>query len=397
MLFETPELDTLEGEVLKQLDESYSGLRYQLQQRPRKWQGQLARTLRARAVQGSNTIEGHVVSEDDALAAVLGAEPAEGTDETAWINVVNYRDAMQYVLTLSDAPDFAYSKDLLRSLHFIMMRHDASSHPGVWRQGPIFVKRAATGEVVYEGPPAEEVPALIQELVDRLTDQDAERSTRFVRAAMAHLNLVMIHPFTDGNGRMSRCLQTLVVARAGLLDPTFSSIEEYLGRNVLSYYEVLAEVGGGCWNPSGSARPWVRFCLKAHYEQARRTHEYLDRVARIGQAVEAELEAKGLPERAATSLTNVALGAKLRNDVYRHEAEVSMVVASRDLKALADAGLPLAIGDKRGRHYVAADRLKGLSGSISRNAPIPDPFAQRAPRRPRPPNQAEAKARRRRS
>jgi Fic family protein len=48
---------------------------------------------------------------------------------------------------------------------------------------------------------------------------------------MAHLNLVMIHPFRDGNGRMARCLQSVVLAREGVLSPVFMSVEEYLGRN----------------------------------------------------------------------------------------------------------------------------------------------------------------------
>ena len=87
---------------------------------------------------------------------------------------------------------------------------------------------------------------------------------------MAHLNLVMIHPFRDGNGRMARCLQTLVLAREKIVVPVFSSIEEELGRQTASYYKVLGEVGLGAWHPENNARPWIRFCLNAHYEQARR-------------------------------------------------------------------------------------------------------------------------------
>ncbi len=67
---------------------------------------------------------------------------------------------------------------------------------------------------------------------------------------MAHLNLVMIHPFRDANGRMSRCLQTPVLAREQILAPQFSSIEEYLGRNTQSYYKVLGEVGAESWHPA---------------------------------------------------------------------------------------------------------------------------------------------------
>ena len=85
---------------------------------------------------------------------------------------------------------------------------------------------------------------------------------------MAHLNLAMIHPFKDGNGRMARVLQTLVLARERAGRPEFSSIEEYLGRNTDAYYAILQQVGQGRWNPHRDALPWVRFCLIAHYRQA---------------------------------------------------------------------------------------------------------------------------------
>ena len=70
-----------------------------------------------------------------------------------------------------------------------------------------------------------------------------------VRSAMAHLNLVMVHPFRDGNGRMARALATSVLARSGIGEPEFSSIEEWLGHNTDDYYAVLAHTGHGHWEP----------------------------------------------------------------------------------------------------------------------------------------------------
>ena len=138
--------------------------------------------------------------------------------------------------------------------------------PGRWRRGPIWVRNDATGEMVYEAPEAALVPGLIDELVTALA---ADRhSPAMVRAAMAHLNFVMIHPFRDGNGRMARCLQTLVLAREQILAQELCSIEEYLGRNTDAYYRILADVGQGRWRPQGDALPWVRFCLTAQYIQA---------------------------------------------------------------------------------------------------------------------------------
>src|SRR2546430_8694489 len=116
----------------------------------------------------------------------------------------------------------------------------------------IYVRREPTEAIGYEGPNAAAVPSLMKTLVKSLAAQD---EPPLVAAAMAHLNLVMIHPFKDGNGRMARCLQTLVLARENIVAPVFSSVEEYLGRNTEAYYSVLSDVGRGAWNPSNDARP----------------------------------------------------------------------------------------------------------------------------------------------
>ena len=111
----------------------------------------------------------------------------------------------------------------------MMIGHHLDKTPGTVRPGAIYVRNSATGEVVYEGPDAEEVPGLLGELVDWLNEGDLEAPS-YVRAAMAHFNLVSIHPWRDGNGRMSRALQTLVLGRDQITTPEFSSIEEWLGQ-----------------------------------------------------------------------------------------------------------------------------------------------------------------------
>jgi len=130
--------------------------------------------------------------------------------------------------------------------------HDLSKSPGSFRTGPIFVQDDLKDEVVYAGPEASEVPSLVEQLVKSpgLTDDDQS-----VAGAMAHLNLVMIHPFRDGNGRLARALQTLVLARRGVAEPEFASIEEWLGANTPDYYRVLAHTGAGAWHPERDAEP----------------------------------------------------------------------------------------------------------------------------------------------
>jgi Fic family protein len=373
MLFQSPALQDTELQVIRSISEMYKSLRYVLST-PSRWQGSLRRSTFARAIQGSNSIEGYVVTVEDAMAAAEGEEPLEAQEQT-WQAIMGYRNAMTYVLQLCKDQNFKMSSADVRSLHFMIMQYDISKNPGNWRPGPIYVRNEAKNETVYEAPPAELIPNLISELTSYINSgQDSGQI--IVKSAMAHLNLVMIHPFSDGNGRMSRCLHTLVFSSQGISGPTFSSIEEYLGRNTQDYYDVLTRVGKGSWRPDNDTRPWIRFCLTAHYRQAA-TLLMRNRVfAALWDELEREIKQAGLPDRSILALSDAALGLRVRSVHYKHLAELSQVVASRDLKAMVEAGFLVPMGEKRGRTYRASDGIRDIAVRIRRKEPvtIPDPF-----------------------
>ncbi|MDQ6703397.1 MAG: Fic family protein [Pseudomonadota bacterium] len=125
----------------------------------------------------------------------------------------------------------------------MISQHDLKANPGNYRRGWIGVRNSATGEVVHEGVDRDQLEELMSALIDYLNDKEV--GTPILKAAMAHLNLTLIHPFSDGNGRTARCLQTAVLAKEGIAAPEFSSIEEYIGRNQQEYYDILASTGGG--------------------------------------------------------------------------------------------------------------------------------------------------------
>ena len=375
MLFKPPDLDEMELQVLAQVDKLKQELHY-LTGQPRRWTGLLRRNALARAVQGSNSIEGYNVTLEDAIAAVEGEEPEVDPKDENWLAAYGYRHALTFVLQKAEDPYFKHSEELLKSLHYMMVSWDLSKHPGRWRPGAIFVRNDATGEIVYEGPPAAQVQELMAELTADLNN--ATIVPPIVQAAMAHLNLVMIHPFSDGNGRMGRGLQTLVLATRYMAAPQFSSIEEYLGRNTLEYYAVLGEVGAGSWNPQRDTRSWVRFCIRAHYHQAltllRRSRE----MNLLWNAVEELIFLRNLPDRMIPAVADAAYGRKVRNTTYRTATDVSDVVASRDLRALVAAGLFEKRGENRGRYYVAAPVLLEIrKKTVETRRKLPDPFAQR--------------------
>jgi Fic family protein len=371
MIFRSPELTEQELQIIARIDRVRDALRHQLPEQKR-WVGLLRRVMLARAIRGSNSIEGYNVSLDEAVAAVAGEPPLDAEDD-AWKAVVGYRDAMTYVLQLADDSHFVYDENLIRGLHFMMMGYALDKSPGRWRPGSVFVLDEASREIVYTGPDAMAVPDLVHELVEYLRAED--RIPPMVKAAMAHLNLVMIHPFRDGNGRMARCLQTLVLAREGIVASPFVSIEEYLGANTEAYYAVLAEVGQGNWQPQRDARPWIRFVLTAHYQQAQTMVRRAEEAERRWALLTQEASRLKLPERSVPALFNASLRFRLRNADYREAAEVSDTIAGRDLGRLVEAGLLAARGERRGRLYVATPRLVALNDSIrAERKPVEDPF-----------------------
>lgn len=359
MIFQTPPMSFEEVAALQKIEELRRQLRFRVAQ-PRRWVGLVRRVLGARAIQGSNSIEGYDVSVEDALAAMGGEEPIDAREED-WNAVSGYRRAMTYVLQLAHDEHFEYTPQILRSLHFMMTEYTLDASPGLWRPGPIWIRNDATGDIVYEGPPADELPELVQELTSDVSS-DSETPV-MVNAAMAHLNLVMIHPFRDGNGRMSRCLQTLVLARDQILAPQFSSIEEYLGRNTQSYYKVLQEVGSESWHPEGDARPWVRYCLEAHFVQASSVLRRVKESEEIWTRLETICAEKRLPQRMLSALFEATVGMRVRNASYRAalkmlDEEIANQGATDDLRAMVNAGLLERFGARRGTYYQAADPLR---------------------------------------
>ena len=371
MIFSEPDIDVADHDVLDLIENQRKRLALHTQHSPRRWTGSLRRQTFARAIQGSNSIEGYNATLDEAIAAIADEPPADERTET-WFAINGYRAAMTYVMQAARDPYFEFSKQFLKSLHFMMIGHDMTKNPGQWRPGAIRVVNEQTGEQVYEGPDVEIVDALISELVEYV--RDATTRGQLIKASIAHLNLAMIHPFSDGNGRMARALQTLVLASDGLLNPVYSSIEEWLGRNTNEYYAVLSETGQGEWTPQNPTLKWVRFCLKAHYQQAatliRRSEEYGDLFNKIEEIIAREK----LDERVAVPLFDSALGLRLTNARYQEDADVSLNIAWRDLRKLSDLGLLKPQGATKGRWYAAGQELVEVRNLVRINRPLEDPY-----------------------
>jgi Fic family protein len=354
MIFRTPPINKALTRQLADLDELRTRLGDQVGIAG-PWLGSLRRQWRASSAESSIEIEGFHVPADEMIAVASGDTPPDPTDDDR-MALSCYARAMDHVGVMAHDPVFRWVDRVVLDLHFDACHFQKDKEPGRYRRGGIEVTRPGGGPPAYVGPPFDDVPTLMGEVVDWLEQGDLDVHVA-VRAAMAHLHVVSVHPFRDGNGRISRIVQSLVLAREGVLAPEFISIEEYLGHNTEAYYAILQETQGGTYQPERDSTPWVRFCIQAHLEQAHRRLEQIAEAERRWSFLEGVVERRSWPDRLVIALEQSLVQGVDRGS-YASEADVSAPTASNDLRRLVDAGLVVQRGKGRTTRYVASEALR---------------------------------------
>jgi Fic family protein len=352
MLFATPPIEPTLQARLDELDQLRGVLSHELD-RPARWMGALRRSVRASSIEGSTSIEGYSVSPADAVSLTSGEASVETGDENR-MAIACYARAMDHVGALARDPAFRWLDRVILDLHFDTCHFQPDKGPGLWRTGPIGVT-ADDGSLEYRAPDAEQVPSLMAEAIEWLQGGDLDTPV-VVRAAMAHLHVTSVHPFQDGNGRVSRIVQSLVLARERLASPEFLSIEEYLGEHTAAYYAALRDAQGGSYQPERDASKWVAFCVDAHLAQARQRLTQIKEAGARWERLEEIVTSRGWPERIVIALEQSLIGGTDRAR-YGEEAGVSPATASADFRRLLDVGLVEQIGKGRTTRYHAGEQL----------------------------------------
>jgi Fic family protein len=351
---------------LTELDEQRRYLAQHLGESAQPWTGALRRLAAAEATVGSTSIEGYGASIEDTVEILAGRPAAKASEETQRI-IAAYGQAMDRVAVLADDPHFEWTSQTILDLHFLVCHPQPEARPGRLRDGSVIVTRGA-GRESYRPPISDSVPNLVKELATWLQSGESTRHP-VVRAAMAHLNLVSIHPFRDGNGRVARVVQSLVLAKEGLLRPELVSIEPYLARHTREYYSVLEEVQGPEFDPARDALPWVEFCIEAHVSQATERRRWLELAYARHDFCEQLARDEGYPERFVTALDQALLGLPVTNADYRRETAIASPTAVQDLQRLRHDGWLDQQGGGRSIRYSASTKLQDrLSAVLDRSS-----------------------------
>jgi len=339
------------GDLARELDAWKTRLEYR-GPFPRTWAGRLRRDLEAEAVAASTSMEGVPVTVE-AVHRILGGERPPGTREEDAALVRGYRDAMSFVLRRADDAAFRWDRELLIGLHDRILAGNWGAGAGRFRTGPAYVVDGRSAELVFQPPPAEDVP----DLVDRacsVIQNGLEHPA--ICAAWIHAALAAIHPFRDGNGRASRVVASLAMYRGGFKLPEFTSLEEWWGRHLSDYYAAFRCLGG-TFDPAVDVTPFIRAHVEAQLHQVRAL-DLRERVQqKIWVAVEEAVTAGGLDPRVANAVWDAFFGRSVTPRYYRPLADVSPATATNDLAAAVAAGLLQPEGKARSRRYRAGEGL----------------------------------------
>jgi Fic family protein len=265
----TPEVLSL----VAQLDEFKGAWRALSTQAPERLAA-LRRVATIESIGSSTRIEGARLTdrEVEALLSRLDVQSFRSRDEE---EVAGYAEAMERVfLSFADIP---LAENYIKQLHGILLRHSSKDerHRGQYKTLPNHVEAFdADGRslgIVFETATPFDTPRKMQELVDwtqgALTD--AVLHPLLVIAVFTVVFLA-IHPFQDGNGRLSRILTTLLLLKAGYGYVPYSSLESVIEANKDGYYLALRRTQRTLAEAWPDWEPWLLFFLRALQRQKAR-------------------------------------------------------------------------------------------------------------------------------
>ncbi|MCR4310797.1 MAG: Fic family protein [Deltaproteobacteria bacterium] len=289
----------------------------------------------------SSEIEGEVLDKEQVRSSVarrLGVDIGALTPEDRKVEgvVEMVLDATrEYAKTLTRERLFAWHASLFPTGYSGMRKIKV----GAWRddtEGPMEVVSGPIGHqrVHFEGPPADRIEREMTAFIDWFNGDDG--TDLVLRACIAHLWFVTIHPFEDGNGRIARAIADMMLARSEQSPQRFYSMSAQLRQERDAYYCGLEETQKGTLDITERLE-WFLGCLDRAFDEAEKTLASVFRKARFwGSHAGASFN-----DRQCLMLNRLLDGieGKLTSSKWAKMAKCSQDTALRDILDLVDRGI----------------------------------------------------------
>lgn len=309
------------------------------------WEKQFKEDAVVRAVHHGTHIEGNMLDKSEAKDVLLGKDVLARPRDIQ--EVINYRRVIEFIDDEAKRHIEKITEPLVKKLHRIIVNKILpEEQSGEYRSKQVVIKNSQTGEVTFTPPTALEVPFLMREFlfwINKETDIHP-----IIKAGVVHHELVRIHPFIDGNGRVGRSLATLILLLGGYDIRRFFSLEEYYDKDSISYYESLQKAS------AGDLTSWLEYFTwgaSIEFEKVK------DKVLKLSKDAKMKERFGGqqiyLNERQIKIMEYIHEIGYLQNQAFPTLiADVSEDTILRDLKDLIIKGLVKKVGSTKSARYV---------------------------------------------
>ncbi len=302
---------------------------------------QLVEIAKIQSTEASNKIEG-IYTSDDRLKAIVKDKTTPKTRNER--EIAGYRDVLN---TIHDSHDYiSIRPNIILQLHRDLYKFEGYDIGGKYKAADnIIEEEDAEGNkhIRFQPMAAWETPEAIENLCDEFNKAiDSQKIDPLLLIPMFILDFLCVHPFNDGNGRMSRLLTLLCLYRAGYIVGKYISIEHLIEKTKESYYEDLQASSAGWHEEENDYAPFVQYMLGIVVAA------YRDFTTRVETLTTGGLSK---PERI-EKLIRSTYGEITKTEIMEKCPDISQITVQRTLAELLEAQRIIKIGGGRYTKYV---------------------------------------------
>jgi Fic family protein len=287
----------------------------------------LINTLTLQEARHSSEIENIITTQDDLYRAVV-ADVASVSPQT--------KEVQDYATALRAGFRSVRQSRLIRLSDILLIQETLENNNAGFRKLPgTALRNQATGEVVYEPPQsAQDIEALMSNLVDYINDDERCDADSLVKMAIIHHQFESIHPFYDGNGRTGRIINMLYLVAQDLLDLPVLYFSRYLIQTKADYYRQLQAV-----RDTGNWEPWLLYMLEGISQTAQQTIDLIGQIRELMQHTKHRMRDECPKIYRQELLNNLFNHPYTKIEFVMEDLAVSRITATKYLDELVSIGL----------------------------------------------------------
>lgn len=311
------------------------------------WEKQFKEDAIIRSAYHGTHLEGNKLQKDEAKDVLMGKDVIGRPRDIQ--EIINYRKVIDFIDDEAKRQIEKITETLIKKLHrIIVIKILPDEQAGEYRLKQVIIRNSQTGEITFRPPPPLEVPFLMREFIYWVNNTDKSEMHPIIKAGIIHHEMVRIHPFIDGNGRVSRVVATLILLLGGYDIRRFFSLEEYYDRDAASYYQNLQKAS------SGDLTSWLEYFT---YGASIEFEKIKEKILRLSKDVKLKEKFGGqqiyLTERQVKIIEYIQEVGYLQNQAFLTIfTNVSEDTVLRDVQDLVKKGLIKKVGSTKSARYV---------------------------------------------